>query len=45
MDARRPREALPDTLRALAMVSVITLNAIGYPRSSSVTLRAPTFLS
>lgn len=31
MTIRRPRETLPDALRALAMLSVLTLNAIGYP--------------
>jgi uncharacterized protein len=30
MNSTRPREALPDVLRALALVSVLVVNAIGY---------------
>ena len=44
METRRPRETLPDALRALAMVSVITLNAIGYafvPGGSAIGERTP----
>ena len=40
----RPRETLPDALRALAMVSVITLNAMGYalvPGGSALGDRLP----
>lgn len=44
MTPRRPRETLPDALRALAMVSVLTLNAIGYafvPGGSALGARMP----
>jgi uncharacterized protein len=44
MTARRSREALPDVLRALAMVSVLVVNAIGYavaPWGPPLGLRTP----
>lgn len=44
MTPPRPRETLPDALRALAMVSVLTLNAIGYafvPGGSALGERMP----